>query len=339
MAEQLILESIKGAEIEKVPVAPIITLPHASRLYGIKPYEYIFDSDKYASAQIHAKRHYGYDWVFAHQIFQGLTAEEKRSMEDRGDHYILKLELGTVFKIPKDASPFIIEKAVKDKEGANRLAIPDTHHPDRTSPIKKMVKEEDFVCGNVRCPFTFASTFLYDAESFYMDLKRDEKFVHDLLNRALEYCIESGLSQIEAGVGAMFVEDPSASPNVISPETFRKTALPYDTKLIKRLKKKVPVIFHICGETTPILDDMIATGAACISLDECMDMEKVHKKTAVWGNLAPNNLVKAPPSKVREEAERIANLGTRVVLSSGCVVPSGARPENIREMVRAAHGD
>lgn len=339
MAGPLVLQSIRGEEIEKVPVAPIVTLPHASRLYGIKPYEYIFDSEKYASAQIHAKRHYGYDWVFAHQIFQGLTTDEKGSIKDHGDHYTLKLELGTVFKIPKDASPFIIEKAIKNKDGANGLAIPDTHNPERTQPIKKMVDEEDFVCGNIRCPFTFASTFLYDAESFYMDLKRDEKFVRDLLDTALEYCIESGLAQIEAGVDAMFVEDPSASPNVISPETFRKTVLPYDTKLIKNLKKKVPVIFHICGETTPILDDMISTGAACISLDQCMDMEKVHKKTAVWGNIAPSSLVKEQPSKVREESERIANLGSRVVLSSGCVVPSGAKPENILEMVRAAHGD
>jgi uroporphyrinogen-III decarboxylase len=132
-----------------------------------------------------------------------------------------------------------------------------------------------------------------------MDLKRDEGFVKKLLEFALKYCIDSGDAQIEAGVDAMFIEDPSASPNVISPETFRKIVLPFERRLVKSLGKKVPVVFHICGDTSPILEDMIGTGADCISVDECMDIEEVHKKTPVWGNVAPKLLVKEKPEKIR----------------------------------------
>lgn len=338
MRDQLVLDAVLGRETGRVPVAPLITLPHASRTFGIRPYEYILDSAKYAKAQIHAKRYYGYDWVFAHQIFQGLTEHERKGVKDHGDHYLLTLELGTAFKIPKNAAPFIIEKAVKAKEDVDELKVPDTFHPDRLRPIDIMREEEDFVCGNIRCPFTFAATYLYDAESFFMDVKKDEEFVHRLMEFALQYCIESGKAQIEAGVDAMFIEDPSASPNVISPETFKKLVLPYERRLVKSLKK-VPVVFHICGDTAPILQDMIDTGADCISLDECMDMEGVHKKIPVWGNVAPKLLVNEEPDRIRELSEKIVALGKGVVLSSGCVVPANAKPENILEMVRAAHGN
>jgi hypothetical protein len=99
MSAQVILDAIAGRETERVPVAPLITLPHASKIAGIQPVEYIFDSIKYAKAQIYSRKFYGYDWVFAHQIFQGLTYEEKKNMVDMGDYCTLELELGTVFKI------------------------------------------------------------------------------------------------------------------------------------------------------------------------------------------------------------------------------------------------
>jgi MtaA/CmuA family methyltransferase len=337
MPEQLVLDTIRGRETERVPVAPLITLPHASKTYGIKPYEYILDSEKYARAQLHAKRYYGYDWVFAHQIFQGLTKEERKGVKEMDDHYILALELGNAFKIPKNAAPFIAEKAVKHKEDVDGLKVPDTFHPDRLKPLKIMREEEEFVCGNIRCPFTLSATYLYDTESFFMDLKRDEDFVHRLMEFALQYCMESGRAQIEAGVDAMFIEDPSASPNVISPETFKRIVLPYERRLVKELKKKVPVVFHICGDTTEIIQDMIGTGADCISLDECMNMSEAHMKTPVWGNIAPKLLVKERPEKIRELSKEIIALGNGVVLSSGCVVPPIAKPENIKEMVRASH--
>src|SRR3990172_2341003 len=339
MTDQPVLDAILGREVERVPVAPLVTLPHASRIYGIPSFEYIFDSKKYAMAQVHARRFYDYDWVFAHQIFQGLTAEERKTVKERGDHFTFALELGTKFKVPKNDAPFVSEKAVKNKEDINKLKVPDTFHPERLRPIEMMKEEEDFVCGNIRCPFTLAATYLYDTESFLMDLKKDEAFVHRLLEFALKYCVESGKAQIEAGVDALFIEDPSASPNVISPETFRKIVLPFEKRLVKSLRKKVPIVFHICGDTTQILDDMIGTGANCISLDECMDMEEAHKKTTVWGNVAPKMLVNEKPERIREISRGIAALGKGVVLSSGCVVPAIAKPENIKEMVRAAHGD
>jgi MtaA/CmuA family methyltransferase len=337
MADKLVLDAILGRETERVPVAPLVTLPHASRISKTKPFEYIFYSEKYAASQMFSRKYYDYDWVFAHQIFQGLTTEERNGIMDCGDHFILPLEIGTVFKIPKKGSPYIVDKAVKNEEDLNSLEVPDMFTDERIKPIKIMAGEEDFVCGNIRCSFTFAATYLYESEPFFMDIKRDASFVHRLMDFALKYCIESGRAQIHAGVDAMFIEDPSASPNVISPDTFRKIVLPYETKLIRALRKKVPVVFHICGDASPILDDMISTGAHCISVDECMEIGTVHKKTPVWGNVAPSLLAQGKPGAVRKVSKEITALGSGVVLSSGCVVPATAKAENLKEMVKASH--
>jgi uroporphyrinogen-III decarboxylase len=70
-----------------------------------------------------------------------------------------------------------------------------------------------------------------------------------------------------------------------------------------------------------------------------MKIEDVHKKTPVWGNVAPKLLVKEDPKKIREISNGIVGLGKGVVLSSGCVVPGIAKTENIGEMVRASRGN
>jgi uroporphyrinogen decarboxylase len=337
MKDSIVLESIKGKPIERVPVAPLITVAHASRIYGITPLEYVLHSKKYAEAQIYCKRFYGYDWVWSHQPFQGVSKKERENVVVKEDHVILKSELGTEIKIASNAPPQVIKTAITSKEDINNLKVPDPYTKDRMAPIRHMLKEEDFVCGNVRCPFTLASSYVYDLESFLIDLRMDEDFVFKLLDFSLEYCVEYARAQIEAGVGAMYTEDPSASSSVISPETYRKFALPYQKALIKEIKD-VPVIFHVCGDITHIIDDMIATGTDCLSFDEQMDIVEVHKRISVWGNIAPGLLVRGTKEEVRAICDKIVKLKERAVLSSGCVVPANAKIENVKEMVRASYG-
>lgn len=70
----IVLDSIMGRATPRVPVAPLVNLGHAARISGVKPVEYILHNDKYAEAQLNAKRYYGYDWVWAHQFFGGVTS-------------------------------------------------------------------------------------------------------------------------------------------------------------------------------------------------------------------------------------------------------------------------
>lgn len=333
----LVLDAIMGESVERVPVAPLITVGHASKIYGIEPQEYVLDSKKYADAQLHCKRFYGYDWVWSHQPFQGVSEAERANAEFKEGHVILKLDLGTEIKIAPGAPPQVVKTAITSKEDLENLKIPDPHTSDRMAPLRYMLEEEDFVCGTVRCPFTLASSYVYELEPFLMDLRMDEEFVFKLLDFSLEYCVEYAKAQIEEGAGAMYIIDSSASSSVISPDAYRKFALPYEKALVKEID--VPTILHVCGDVTYILGDMIGTGIDCLSLDEQMDIADVHKRIAVLGNVAPGLLVRGVPEEVRAACDKIVALKERVVLSSGCVIPGNAKVENVKEMVRASYGE
>ncbi|MEE8167643.1 MAG: uroporphyrinogen decarboxylase family protein [Candidatus Hydrothermarchaeales archaeon] len=329
----IVLESIFGKVTDRVPVAPLINLGHSSKLSGIKPLEYLLDSERYAQAQIHAREYYGYDWVWAHQFFGAVTGKEREGVEFSSDHAILTLELGVKYKVFPQGQPQLVKSAVSSSKELKELKIP-VPDEERMSPIRLM-QEEDFVCGNMRCPFTLASTFLYDLESFLLAMKTDEASAYEFLDFALEYCTQYAKAQVDAGADALYVEDPAASGSVISPGDYRKFALPYEKALIDEIQ--VPVIFHICGDVKQILGDMIATGADCISVDEVMDIVQVHEHTAVWGNVSPALLVDGSKEEVRRASEAVVRLQDKVVLSSGCVVPANANGDNIKEMVRVAN--
>jgi MtaA/CmuA family methyltransferase len=333
-----VLDAIEGRPAEHVPVAPLITASYASKVYGISPYEYVLDSRKYADAQIYCKNLHGYDWVFAHQPFQGVSSWEKENAIAKRDHVILKLELGTEIRLPAKGAPQVVKPAITSKNQLNDLETPDPYTKERTAPLRYMLEKEDFVCGAVRSPFTMASSLLYNLENFLVDMKMDREFILKLLDFSSNYCRETARAMIEAGAHAIYIPDSSASSSVISPKDYREFALPYERPLIKEITKKVPVILHICGDISSILDDMISTGASCLSFDELTDIVEVHKKIPVWGNLPSALLARGTPEEVRKIAEDIVRLKERIVLSSGCVVPGNAKVENIKEMVKAAHG-
>jgi uroporphyrinogen decarboxylase len=333
----IVLDAIAGKPTDRVPVAPLITAGYASKVYGITVPEYVLDNKKYAEAQIFCKKYHSYDWVWAHQPFQGASTWEKDNAVRQGDRVILTLEVGTKIMLPIRGAPQTLEPAIKSKEDLDQLEIPDQYSKERLAPLRYMLEREDFVCGAVRGPFTLASTFLYDLESFLFEMKRDKKFILRLLDFSLDYCREIAQAQIEAGVNAIFMADSSASSSVISPTDYREFVFPYERTLIKEIAKHIPVILHICGDISHILDDMIRTGASCLSFDELTEITAVHKKIPAWGNVPSSLLSNGTPKDVREASEEIIKLRSRVVLSSGCVVPGNAREENIKEMVRVSY--
>ena len=68
-----------------------------------------------------------------------------------------------------------------------------------------------------------------------------------------------------------------------------------------------PTILHICGGTTPLLEQMADTGVTGLSIDAPVNVkeakEKVGDRVALVGNVAPNTLFFGKPEEVFEEAK------------------------------------
>jgi len=169
------------------------------------------------------------------------------------------------------------------------------------------------------------------------------KEVHKLLEIMTEIAIEIGKRQIEIGTHGIMMEDPSAAAQVISPKHYKEFAYPYEKKVCEALRKYGgDVIIHICGNTTPILQELAKTGAKCLSVDESVDLAYAKKilgnRVALFGNVSVETLFKGRgndvENNVKQCIEKAGNAG--YIVSSSCGLHARTPFENLFIMVKAS---
>lgn len=329
-----------------VPVAPMVNVPHASRVLGVKPWEYVTDNTLYVKGQIMAQKKYGYDWIFNHQPIQGITRKEKKAVTADRDYVILPTELGPKIKIPLQGGPAVREPALKDYSMLDQLKVPDMDKKGRMEPLEELLKQTKnkvYICSKVPAPFHYAAEWMRGMQDFMLDMLTRPADVHRLLDFMAEVAIATGKKQIDIGTHGIMMEDPSAASQVISPKHYKEFAYPYEKKVCKALKGYGgDVIIHICGDTTKILEDLAKTGTRCLSVDEHVDlddaMKRVGKKVALFGNVSVGTLFKGTEKQIKNNVKDCIDSAGRkgYIVSSSCGLHSGTPFENIHTMVNAA---
>ena len=187
-------------------------------------------------------------------------------------------------------------------------------------------------------PFTTLSRIV-DAEVVLRLAIRDPAALEDALGRVGEMLEGFVLAAVQAGADFLFVADPVASASMISPPMYRRFALPPQQRLFG--EAGAPVILHICGDTLPILSAMAESGAAALSLDQCMDLREARSvigdACALAGNLDPLTLLMGTPEQVARDTRTVMAAGgsRRFLVMPGCGVPPPAPLENVVAMVSA----
>lgn len=181
----------------------------------------------------------------------------------------------------------------------------------------------------------------YDVDKLCEQLEQKKEYAVGLglLEKLKKYYGEEKL------VCAVFIADPVASGDLISPSMFEEYALPYIKEVTGRLKKyNVPIILHICGNTQARLEPLKEAGIsafslAAVDLKEALETARGHY--AIFGNMDPFSVMQAMTSdKVYQtcrELGEIAGLEGGYVMMPGCDLPPAAPLENVKAMVRAAH--
>lgn len=213
--------------------------------------------------------------------------------------------------------------------------------------LVKRAGRDILIRGNCdQCPFTLAS-LVRGIDHWMMDLldEEDEQDIH----RLLAYCTEitEQFILLMAGAGAHMLSngDSVASPDLLAPRMYRRYALPYARRIVDVAHRmKLDYILHICGNTTPIIDDMLATGADGLELDFKTDVDRAHsrmKQHAVFvGNLDPSGILAlGTPDVVEQATRRLIELFSDTpgfILNAGCALPATTPPENLHAMIRTA---
>lgn len=324
------MDALKGEPDDRVPIFPSVSGWAAINFSSVTLAETARDPKRIIDAQIKALETVGHDALFA-----------------CADALYVPEAFGCKVRYPATgpiADPLSIE--INGPEDLDRVRIPDPWKDGRFPVIHETIHGLNaYGRGDIPVLGLFEAAFTTTCRLFEPDLilrmiYKNRPLLETLLDRINEFLIAFGLALIESGANGLFLPDPTASSTMISPLMFKQLVLPRLKRLIGKLD--VPCILHICGNTSPILAMMEETGAAVLSLDQCMGLSESRSavpSAVLGGNVDPiGSLLLGTPEKVVEDTlQCLRTAGTnRFILMSGCGVPPKTPMENLKAMVETA---
>ncbi len=191
-------------------------------------------------------------------------------------------------------------------------------------------------------PFSLAAALLGLQQIMFKSVD-DPPFIEAVMARCAEYAFAYGQALSQAGADMLSGGDSPAG--LLGPQSFAALALPAEQHLITRLKAATakPMSLHICGQATPILPLLAASGADVLELDHAVDItaacRAVGPSIALWGNIDPVGVLsQGNPDLVRRKAQELlvavkALNHRRFVLSSGCTLTVETPHENVEALI------
>jgi uroporphyrinogen decarboxylase len=328
--------ALSGVRPDRVPVM-LHNFMMAAREAGVSQRRFRLDPGAIAESFIRAVETYGHDGVVVDV-----------------DTVTLAEALGVAVDHPEDQPARWAGPRLKSLAEANDLPPADVGgHPriqvwlEAVRRIKSHFKDEIFVRGNCdQAAFSLASMVRGPA-NWMADLL-DEDY-HADAHALLSYCANAAAEflRLMAGTGADMLSngDSPAGPDLISPVMYSDFAQPYERSLVDEAHALgLPYALHICGNTTRILDMMLATGADALELDYKTDVQRAHdamRGRAVFiGNIDPSSvLALGTPALVERRTRELLKVFADTpgfILNAGCAIPAETPSLNLRAMIAAA---
>lgn len=335
-SKQLVSAALNGQPVPRVPVGPLAVhfcAGHAG--YSLR--QYTTDAKAMADSVIRYYERFKPDAIW-------LSADTWVSAE----------AMGAKVGATSDDQPFgaLGGPLITTAADIDRIPAPDVgsqgRYPLMLEALGRIVealgKEVFIVACFDQYPFSLAAA-LMDINEIMLMLYDDPPFVQALLDRCAEYALAYGTALAHAGADMLSGGDSPAG--LVGPALYEETVFPAERMLLEKLKTAagIPVSLHICGNATPILPLMAASGANVLELDHAVDLATacriVGPDIGIWGNLDPVSVMsRGTPETVRLEASKalaaVMEAGhSRFVLSSGCTLPVETPHGNIDALIRS----
>jgi MtaA/CmuA family methyltransferase len=329
------LAAIELRKPDRVPVDLHNFQPAAAAL-GIPLTEVFQDGELLAEAMITAWREFGHDMM----LLENGTACNAQAC-------------GAKVVYRDDSAPAVLEPVIKDLEDVLDMEVPDpyTAFPmceilKATRIVSEVIGDQVWICGRAdQGPMDLASQ-LRGMTELMLDIATGEEatLIHALLDYARRVATRYAYALIECGAHSTSIGEPVAGPDVLSPKHYRKYPWRYEKQMADELKSKGIILHnHICGNTIPIIDDFIATGAQVLEIDHKTDLRvaKEHgsHKTCFLGPIDTGLLNSGTPAQVEEacrEAMEIMGTDSGFILGPGCALGTNTPADNIHALVESA---
>ncbi len=209
---------------------------------------------------------------------------------------------------------------------------------NKVKGVKKWDSEKyPIVAGNTGV-FTICGN-LCDTENMIFGMMMDQDAVVKWVDAMMPYVRAYTQALVDAGADIVQCSEPSGSTDMLSPDMFETAAGKVCREALGHTKGGLGNILHICGDTTPILDQMASIGGQVkgISIEEKVDsykaVEMVGSKTVLVGNVGSvQPLFTGTAEETREGTLKSCKAGFDII-SSGCGIATGTPNENYNMMV------
>ena len=211
--------------------------------------------------------------------------------------------------------------------------------------IEDKLGDEISVGTSLPGPLTAAASLVGTTAFLKGCLKNPEK-IHELLNFCSDGIINIAKVFMDANI-QIGLADPMASGTVINKYLYDTFALPYTKRVVDACKayKNISFGYHVCGDTTKILESMPKTGVDGIGLDNLVDLavakEKIGNLVSLAGNVPPVDVMYLGNAEtidfaIKECFRKAWNSPKGYTLTTGCDLPVNTPIENIYSYMKSA---
>lgn len=197
------------------------------------------------------------------------------------------------------------------------------------------------VFGGIIGPFSLAGR-LYDVTEIMSGILIEPEGSHELLQISTDFLKKYALAFKDAGCNGIVIAEPAAG--LLAEKECDDFSSYYVRQIVDHVQdENFIVILHNCGNTIRLVNSMVSTGSAGLHFGNAVDildiLPQVPPDLLVFGNLDPVGVIKnGTPENIRIKTLELLNKTAsypNFVLSSGCDIPPGTKPENIDEVFKA----
>ena len=238
---------------------------------------------------------------------------------------------------------------------------PHPADPGRTRSIRHRVEQlrSSADCAlvlHLPSAFVHKSQYLRGFEDWFVDIAVDRRLIGFLFDAILELSVAQAGHILNVAGGLVDVvnvaDDISGQDGpLISPEAYRRLIAPRHRAYFEFIRSRTaaPILYHTCGSLYPLMDDILGLGIDALNPVQVsakgMETDRLKRefgdRVAFWGAIDTQRVLPfGTPLDVRNEVEhRICDLGPGggYILAPVHNIQPDVPPENICEMIRAAH--
>lgn len=319
---------INGKPMDRLMIIPFLTNT-AARVLGISFREERSSARKMADAQIASYDRFGQDGISIEYTLHGIGAAMGTKMTDPV-HDVQAIE-EQVLKDLEDLNTLDFSLAYVDKDTWLRQAL------EAASICMRERGDEVSIGFGIPGPFSAANS-IYPLEKLLKATRKQPELVHQLLRKCTDVIKHLALEGLAIGAD-ISIGDPVASGTILSVKQYREFVKPYTAEINQAvIDVGSSCTYHICGDTSSIVMDMIETGCGVLSVDNTMDMEVVKKQVGhlvpIIGNVDPVGVFQSANREEIFEATRVAIAKSYdnpmgYMIATGCDIAGNAPLESV----------